>query len=127
MNHTKHFSFTSRIKSFKYAFTGLKTLFQAEPNAWIHISAAVITVGLGFFCRINSLEWLFVITAIALVIAAELINTALEVLCDFVQPEKHEAIKKVKDLAAGAVLVLSAGAFLGGLILFIPKLISILS
>lgn len=127
MDHSKRISFSSRVKSFQYAFAGVKTLFKSEPNARIHLVSAVVAIALGAFCQLDASEWLFVVLAIVLVFAAELFNTALETLANFVQPERHEAIKKVKDLAAGAVLMISIGAFVGGLIIFVPKLIHICS
>lgn len=123
MSPSNKFSRGNRFRSFGFALEGCKTLLIEEPNAIIHFSAAIVTVILGFCLNISSGEWLFIILAISLVIAAELFNTALEVLCDFVHSQHHPQIKKVKDLAAGSVLMLSLGAFIGGLIIFIPKII----
>ena len=78
-----------------------------------------------FFLHISTTEWLLVIAAVAAVVAAELINTAIEVLCNHVTPQHHPAIKQVKDIAAAAVLVVSAGAAFTGAIIFIPKLFSL--
>ena len=125
MQHNKRFSIASRIKSFRFAFFGIQTLFRSEYNAWIHLLAAILALIFGFLLHISQEEWLFVILAISLVFAAEMINTALEVLSDYVQPEQHEAIKKVKDLAAAAVLVIALAALAGGLLIFLPKLIAL--
>lgn len=119
----KRFTLVTRIKSFGFALSGIRLLFQSEPNALLHLMAGLLALVLGWVCEINSYEWLFVIIAIALVFAMELFNTSIEILSDYVQPNKHEAIKKVKDLSAGAVLIVSLGALIGGLIIFIPKLI----
>lgn len=127
MNQSKRFSFTSRINSFKFAFNGIMTLLKEEPNAFIHCILAVLVVCVSYLLNISQEEWLFIILAIVLVIGAEAFNTAIETLSDFVQPEKHEAIKKVKDLSAAAVLIISVGAFVGGLIIFVPKLIHLIS
>ncbi|MDR2474197.1 MAG: diacylglycerol kinase family protein [Tannerella sp.] len=118
----KKFTPSARLRSFKYAFDGLKTLFADEPNAWIHLSAAVSAVTAGFLLHISSNEWLAVIICIGIVFAVESFNTALENLCDKVSPERNDVIRKVKDLAAAAVLVVSIASFITGLIIFVPKI-----
>lgn len=117
----KRFSVKDRIRSFTYALEGLKTLFREEHNAYLHLVAAFGVVGLGFYFRINSLEWMAIIICIGLVFAMELINTSIEALADHVTPSRHDDIKKVKDLAAAAVLVSALMAVLVGLIVFVPK------
>lgn len=119
---SKRFSFSERIKSFKYAFEGLKTLFAEEHNARIHLIAAIIAIILGVVLKISPGEWIAVIILICLVFICELINTSLEALADFVSPEKHPQIKKVKDLAAAAVLISALSALITGLLIFIPKI-----
>lgn len=125
MKSSKRFSIKERIKSFKYAFEGLKTLFAEEHNARIHLLAALIAIVLGFVLKISRGEWIALIIVIGLVLICEAFNTALEVLCDYVQPEKHPKIKKVKDLAAAAVLISAFSALIAGIILFGPKLIAL--
>ena len=120
------FSLRKRIKSFKYAFSGLKILIREEPNAKIHFFVTVCVLIAGFVFRISGGEWMAVILCIGLVIALELINSAIENLSDFVSPEKHEMIKKVKDLSAGAVLVGAIASAIVGLIVFLPKFMEIL-
>ena len=116
------FSLVKRFKSFKYAFNGLKTLLLEEHNSRIHLLAAVVAIVAGFYFDISDAEWLFVLVAIGGVFAVELINSAIENLADMVTTEQHPVIKKVKDLAAGGVLIVSIMAFVIGLIIFVPKL-----
>ena len=116
------FSLIKRLKSFKYAFNGLKTLLLEEHNSRIHLLAAVVAIVAGFYFDISNAEWLFVLVAIGGVFAIELINSAIENLADMVTKEQHPVIKKVKDLAAGGVLIVSIMAFVIGLIIFVPKL-----
>lgn len=125
MKENQKFSIKNRLKSFKYAFNGLKILLKEEHNARIHLLATVLVVFFGFILKIHFLEWIAVIFAIGMVFALEIINSAIENLADFVSPEKHEMIAKIKDLAAAAVLVGAISAFLVGTIIFIPKIISI--
>ena len=122
----KKFSLQKRLKSFIYAFNGWKILLREEPNATIHliVTACVLVAGMVF--RISAVEWIAVILCIGWVIALELINSALEYLADFVSPGKHEIIKKVKDLAAGAVLIGAIASSAVGLIVFLPKILKYL-
>ena len=120
----KKFSLTDRLKSFKYAFNGLKILIQEEHNARIHFFIALIVIVLGFIYSISTIEWIIVIFAIGFVIAFELINTAIEQIANFISPEKHESIKRIKDIAAAAVLISVITAVLIGFIIFLPKIFS---
>lgn len=122
MTH-KPFSVKDRLKSFTYAFQGWKVLISQEHNARIHLVAAFIAVTAGIVLKISSLEWIIVVLAIGLVLAAEAFNSALEYLCNFVSPQYHELIKKIKDLSALAVLFIACAAFVSGLIIFLPKII----
>ncbi len=123
MNEKNKFSLKTRIKSFRYALTGLKTLFREEHNARIHLVAALIVIALGFVLNVSLNEWISLIIVMSLVFICELINTSLEALADFVSPGKHPQIKKVKDLAAAAVLISALSALITGVIVFAPKFI----
>ena len=125
MKSSNPFSISQRLKSFKYAFAGLRTLFTEEHNARIHLLAAVIALTVGFALKISASEWIFLVGAISLVFICELFNTSLEALADFVSPEKHPQIKKVKDLAAAAVLISALTALITGIIIFLPKIINL--
>jgi diacylglycerol kinase (ATP) len=119
------FSFKKRLKSFKYAFNGLKILIREEHNSWIHIFVAICVLLSGFLLKITTSEWIAVIFCIGLVIALEMINSAIENIADFVSPEKHEMIKKIKDLSAGAVFIAAIASAIIGLIIFLPKIIAL--
>jgi undecaprenol kinase/diacylglycerol kinase (ATP) len=124
-NRSKSFSIRKRIQSFKYAFRGLKTVFEEEHNARIHLLAAVIVIVSGLAFRISVLEWLAITLTVGFVISAEIINSSIENLCDFVSPGKNDLIKKIKDLSAAAVLVSAITSVAIGLIVFLPKIIKI--
>lgn len=113
------------IKSFKYAGEGFLYALKNEQNLVIHICTAVIAILFGLIFRISIIEWLFILVMIGLVFCSELVNTSIEALVDLVSPEKHPLAKIAKDAAAGAVLCLCGVAFIGGLIIFIPKIIGI--
>ena len=114
------FSLNSRIKSFGYAFAGIKTLVQTQHNMWIHLSVASLVVLFGFLYEVTTTEWIFLTLSIVIVLFAEAMNTALEFLCDAVHPENHPQIKQAKDVAAAAVLITAIGAAIVGLIVFVP-------
>ncbi len=109
------------LRSFKFALSGILYLFKHENNARVHLLAAVVATGLGFWFKISSTEWCFVVLAIGLVSAAEAFNSALEKLCDMVEPEQHPQIKIIKDVAAGAVLLTALAAAIIGFIVFENK------
>ncbi|AEA44362.1 diacylglycerol kinase family protein [Fluviicola taffensis] len=120
---SKHtFSISARIKSFKYAFAGLKILFIEEHNARIHLVSALIAIILGVVLKISLNEWIVLVIVMGLVFICELINTSLEAMADFASPEKHPQIKKVKDLAAASVLIGALVALVVGIIIFCPKI-----
>ena len=122
MNNNKQFSIGCRIKSVGFAIEGIATFFKTQHNAWIHALAAIIVVFAGFVLNVNSNEWCLLTFAIALVIVAEMLNTAIEFLTDLVSPNHNQQAKKVKDVAAGAVLISSIAAVVIGLIVFLPKI-----
>lgn len=122
----KPFNLKDRSNSFSYAFEGLKTFFKTQHNAWIHLTAAILIFTVSYFLHISSTEWLFITLAIVLVFICEMLNTAIEFLCDKISPAIDPQIKKVKDIAAAAVLISSFFAIIIGGIIFIPKLIALL-
>lgn len=125
MKEKEKFSFAKRLKSFTYAFDGLKTLFAEEHNSWIHLFATVCVIIAGALLKLSLLEWAAVAFAVGLVFSGEIFNSAIEDLSDVVCPERDDRIKKVKDLAAAAVLVNAITAAVIGLLVFVPKIIQL--
>jgi diacylglycerol kinase len=111
--------------AFHNAFNGLLYVFKSQWNAKIHFAIAILVVIVGFFFHISTFEWMAVLFAIGLVMASESFNTALEKLTDLVTPDYHELAKVSKDSAAAGVLVSSIIAVLIGLIVFLPKVITL--
>ncbi len=111
---------TSFIKSLSDALRGIRVLIAAEPHARFHASVAIVVCIAGCIFHITSIEWMLIVFAIALVMAAEAFNTAIEHLSDVVQPERDERIRTIKDIAAGAVLMCTLAAITIGLLVFIP-------
>jgi len=83
------FSISKRLQSFKYAFNGLKILVSEEHNSRVHIIAAIVVIILGFILSISPYEWIALVFAIGFVITMEIVNSAIENICDFISPEKH--------------------------------------
>ena len=119
MKGKRKFSVKERLKSFKYAANGLRILVIQEHNARIHVSVAIVAVTLGLVLKLSYLEWIAILIAIAMVFVPEIFNTAIERLCDFVQPGHNQAIKEIKDIAAGAVLISAMFAVVIGIILLL--------
>lgn len=112
--------FKKRILSFKYAFQGIYHLFKTQPNAWIHLSAAIGVISAGFYFKVTHTEWIILIACIAAVFTLEMINTCIEWLVDSVYKERHPLAGKIKDVSAAAVLVVSMASAAVGLIIFYP-------
>lgn len=106
------------VNSFKYAIQGILQSFKSERNMKIHflIMILVIIAGIGF--KINKIEWALCIILIAMVISAELFNTAIETVVDMITVEKNKKAKIAKDISAGAVLVIAIAAAIVGIIIF---------
>lgn len=114
------FSIAAPLKSFTYAFEGFAYMLRTQHNAWLHLVATVIVFAAGIGLRVDADAWRWLIAAVALVWVAEAINTAFEHLCDVVQPDLHESVKRSKDIAAAAVLVCVIAATLLGAITLAP-------
>ena len=116
----KPFSIRARLRSFRYAFKGLVTMVREEHNFRIHLVAVAVVTGLGFYLQVSLRDWLWLIMAMGLVISAEIFNSAIERLVDLKQPNEDPKAGKIKDLAAGAVLVTAVTAAIIGLFIFWP-------
>lgn len=114
-----------RIQAFGYAFSGLAKAFTSEAHLQLHFLATVFVIWGGIFFNISKLEWFEVSACIVLVISLELINSAIEKLCDLYSTEQNPKIKYIKDVAAGAVLIASIFAAIIGFMVFIPHIIEV--
>ena len=119
------FTFRKRARSFKFAFNGIKLLITKEHNAWIQCIAADCVLFAGMVIGLSRMECFAVTIVIGAVLAAEAVNSSIEALADLVSPEYNEAIKRTKDLAAGAVLLMAIAAAIVGFVIFIPKIATI--
>lgn len=113
------------IKSFFHALNGIRYAFRYEHNMYIIFFAMIVVTFAGFYFQISIVEWLFCIGAMGLVTATELMNSAIEAVCDRVTLESDSLIKIAKDTAAGASLILSITAAFIGCFIFIPKIMEL--
>lgn len=110
------------IRSFGYALSGITYTLRTQMNFRIHLIAIVLVSLLGWSFHLSSGEWLWIILAVGLVLVTELLNTAIELLVDLVSPGYNALAGKVKDVAAGAVLVAAGISVIIGAVIFIPKI-----
>lgn len=113
---------SATFRSFVPAFAGLCQALRTQRNLRVHAAATVLVIASGAWLGMEAWEWCAVLLAAGMVWTAELLNTALEALADRVSTEREEAIRRVKDAAAAAVLVAAFCAALTGSIVFLPKL-----
>ncbi|MEL6389838.1 MAG: diacylglycerol kinase family protein [Bacteroidota bacterium] len=114
----------SRIHAFRCALNGLIIAFDEEPHFKFHVVATVLVVIAGVLLQVDTRSWLILALAVGLVMSTELLNTAIENICDFLTTEQHPAIKRIKDVAAGAVLVSSITAVVIAVLVFGPLVMS---
>ncbi len=113
---------SSFFAGFGYAAKGLAEAISSQFNIRFHFVATVIAIGMSFYFSLSITEWCFIILSIAIVWIAELLNTAIEYITDFVSPEYNHIAGKVKDIAASSALVAAIASAAIGLIIFIPKI-----
>lgn len=111
------------LKGFLYAFNGLVVFFKNERNGRIQLVISIVIAMLAWWLHVSASEWIILLACIATVLSFEMINSAIEKLCNLVHPEYHAAVKVIKDIAAGAVLWVSVFSGIIGFIIFLPKIV----
>jgi diacylglycerol kinase (ATP) len=122
MEKDKRFSIRARVGSIRYAINGLVDFFRGEHNAWLHLIATVAVIILSLVFPVSRTELLALVFAVGFVWTAEIFNTVIEKIMDFIAPDIDGRIKFIKDLSAAAVLISAITALTIGCIVFIPKL-----
>lgn len=113
------------LEAIKYAVNGIRLFFKTERNGQIQIGIATLVILLGFIFKIERTEWIAILFCIMLVIGFEMINTAIENLCNLVHPDYHPRIKIIKDLSAGAVLMAAILSAIIGIVIFFPRIMAL--
>jgi diacylglycerol kinase (ATP) len=112
----------NRIKSVGFAFRGALILIRTEASIKIQVFITIVMTAAGFYYEISNTEWVLQILAIALVLGMEGMNTAVEKISDYIQPEFDLKIGFIKDISAGAVMLVSIASSIIGLIIYLPKI-----
>ncbi|WP_010650922.1 diacylglycerol kinase family protein [Oceanobacillus massiliensis] len=115
-----------KIIGFSYAWNGLKEIVRSERNFRIHLTVTVLVIITGLLLHLSALEWGIIILTIGLVLTAEVTNSAIEKTIDYLRPEIHPSAKVIKDVAAGAVLVAAVISVVIGVLIFWPKIESLI-
>jgi len=113
--------FKGRIRSLTFAIRGAWLLITTEHSIMVQVGIAIIMTIVGFIMELSSIEWMFQLLAIGLVLVAESLNTGLEKLSDFVHPDYNDRIGFIKDISAGAATFAAIIAVIIGLIIYLPK------
>ncbi|WP_434511380.1 diacylglycerol kinase family protein [Desulfitobacterium sp. AusDCA] len=118
----KHLKNRSFWQSLGHARRGIQYSFKTQKHFQFHILAGSIVIIAAGMIQVTRLEWVLLFIAIGSVLAAEVINTAIELVVDLVQPNYHPIAGMAKDVAAGAVLVAAIQAVIIGFLIFGPPL-----
>ncbi|WP_431213285.1 diacylglycerol kinase [Puia sp. P3] len=117
------FSIRSRIRSFRFAFAGIRSFITREHNARIHLAATAGVIAAAILFHVSLAEACVLLIVTSLVWITEMLNTCIERMADLITLEQNPQIKFIKDIAAAAVLIAAITAVVTGLIIFIPKLL----
>ena len=112
------------LKGFVYAANGLWLVIRTQRNMRIHILIALLVICAGYYLNITNTEYLFILLLIALVLSAEVFNTAIEKMVDLQSPDFNKKAGEIKDISAAAVLITAIIAFVSGIFIFVPYLIN---
>lgn len=109
-------------ESFFYAISGILYAFKTQRNIKIHFMVAILIIIISFLLKLNTIELLIVFLTIAMVLTAEMINTAIEAVVDMFTQEYHPLGRVAKNVAAGAVLISALNAVIVGYLIFYKKI-----
>lgn len=126
INKKRNFSLTSLLNVVKYSIEGYIHFYKYERSAILHLIVAIMVIIGSIPFKLSSIEWLFMIFILLTMLAIELLNTAIEAVCDLVSPEYNKLVKVAKDSASAATFSISVALVIAILILYVPKVISFL-
>lgn len=112
----------SRLRAFRYAFSGWWYVIRSQRNAWIHALVSILVVLVSAWVGLKAEDWALIILAMALVWTAEFLNTALEAVVDLASPSENHLAKVGKDVGAASVLIASLSAAIIGILIIGPPL-----
>ncbi|MEZ4906168.1 MAG: diacylglycerol kinase family protein [Saprospiraceae bacterium] len=111
--------------SFKHALNGIKYAWHNEINIRIQLIIGILAIITAYFLNLNKIDFIIILFCITIVVASEMMNTAVEKICDFISPGIDQRIKIIKDIAAGTVLIVSLASSIIGLIIFYKYIVII--
>ena len=111
------------LRTFKYSAQGIAYAYKNEQSMWIHAAATIVTVTLGIIFSLSLTEWALIFIALGVILASELINTAIEAAVDLCTLEIHPLAKIAKDCGSAATFVLTLVSIVICLFVFIPHFI----
>jgi len=123
----KTYSIRRLGNSFKYALTGIISAYKTEQNLLVHTIAAIVAIILGILLKLSTIEFAIVALVIGFVITSEMVNTSIEYTVDLAMPAMNPLAKIAKDVASGAVLVAAISSIAVALLIYLPKIIDVLS
>jgi|GEM_PF-5995579 len=115
----KELSIVRRAQSLRHAVRGVAVFVRITPNFWVHFLTLAALILLGIFFHLSPGEWTILILASALVIAAEAVNSTIEIDMNLTHPGRHDMVRDTKDIAAGAVLIAGVTAWIIDLLIFL--------
>lgn len=110
---------------FSFAWNGLIQIIKLEKNIKIHFFITVLVLCAGVFFHVSLMEWTILVLVVGFVLVTEIINSVIERVMDYLNPEIHPSAKLIKDISAGAVLLSAIISIVIGLIIFLPKCIEL--
>ena len=122
----KSFKLSSLMNILKYSFQGYVHFYKYERSAIIHLVVAIIIILGSFTLNMTAVEWLFMIFILLTMLAIELLNTAIEAVCDLVSPGYNKLVKVAKDTASAATCSISLALVIAILIIYVPKIAALL-
>ncbi len=127
MQNPKRSFLHARLKAFQYAFKGLKKLIFSEDSFKAQFLIGLFAILLGLLFKISTIEWMMQLICIGLMLSTEALNTAVEKIADYIQPNYHKEIETIKDIGAGAALIAAIISLILGCIIYIPKILILFS
>lgn len=113
------------LTSFTWAIHGLQTVWNEEINFRIDVFVGILVLAASFYFQFSRIEWIVAIACVTIVLTGEIANTVVEDLCNKIEPRHDPVIGKIKDMAAGFILLTSLGAAVMGAFLFLPHLLAL--
>lgn len=126
-NKSKYTGIKRVLYSAKYSIDGLQYAYRHEKSLWLHGVCSVIAVALGVFFQITHMQWSLVLISLAVILAFELVNTAMEACVDMVTLEYNELARIAKDCCSAASFVMSVTGIVIMTVVFLPHFVALFS